>query len=224
MKTTSANSLRGKKYPRFQRPRLVCEERNVGAIIKASRRNPGVFAWISKMTNRTEANTDRIEFSEKASERRGVGWLSSARRTRGHKHKRDAEILLTFHRLTMFILFLILAVFQHYGASMPIIIDIREVLQSGPVIQDQKIRTRFDIVWSCVSTLFICTWVAIHPNIPPRGEGHTRSLWRRVKLMLWTLLVPELILIWAYKQWSAARYIAEYFEGECEVVGVNATC
>ena len=133
----------------------------------------------------------------------------------------------TFPTLTMFILFLILAVFQHYGTSMPIIpdiIDIREALQSGPMIQNQKIRTRFDIVWSCVSTLFICTWVAIHPNIPPRGEGRLRSLWRRIKLMLWTLLVPELILIWAYKQWSAARYIAEYFEGECEVVGVNATC
>ena len=33
-------------------------------------------------------------------------------------------------------------------------------------------RTRFDIVWTCVTTLFICTWVAIHPNIPPRGAGH----------------------------------------------------
>ena len=132
----------------------------------------------------------------------------------------------TFPTLTMFILFLILAVFQHYGTSMPIIpdiIDIREALQSGPIIQNQKIRTRFDIIWSCVSTLFICTWVAIHPNIPPRGEGRLRSLWRRIGLMLWTLLVPELILIWAYRQWAAARYIAEYFQGECEVVSLYAT-
>ena len=121
----------------------------------------------------------------------------------------------------MFILLLVVGVFQHYGASMPIIpniIDIREALQSGPVIQNQKIRTHFDIVWSCVSTLFICTWVAIHPNIPPQGEGHIRSLWRRIKLMLWTLVVPELILIWAYRQWSAARYIAEYFQGRNDVV------
>src|SRR6266545_4104434 len=127
----------------------------------------------------------------------------------------------------MFILLLIIGVFRSYGASMPIIPNVsdpREALQSGPVIQNQKIRTHFDIVWSCVSTLFICTWVAIHPNIPPQGEGRLWSLWRRIKLMLWTLLVPELILIWAYKQWAAARYVAEYFQGECEIVSCRATC
>ena len=32
--------------------------------------------------------------------------------------------------------------------------------------------------------------------------------------MLWTLLVPELVLIWAYKQWAAARYYGELFKGE----------
>ena len=117
----------------------------------------------------------------------------------------------------MFILtFAIFALCQHYSASVPVIlndvIDPREPLQSGPAVH--KMRTRFDIVWSCVTTLFICTWVAIHPNIPPQGEGHMKSLWRRIKLMLWTLLVPELVLMWAYRQWDAARFIAEYFQGE----------
>jgi len=31
--------------------------------------------------------------------------------------------------------------------------------------------------------------------------------------MLWALIVPELILIWSYKQWQAARYISELFKG-----------
>ena len=84
------------------------------------------------------------------------------------------------------------------------------VAQSGCSI---KTRTHFEIIWSCISTLFICTWVSIHPNIPPRDEGHLCSLWRRIKLMLWTLLVPELILLWAIRQWLAARFIAELFKG-----------
>jgi len=117
-----------------------------------------------------------------------------------------------------FLFFAVFALCQHYGASIPVIlddvIDPRDSLQPGPaVVQTHKMRTRFDIVWSCVTTLFICTWVAIHPNIPPRGEGHLRSVWRRIKLMLCTLVVPELVVIWAYRQWAAARYISEYFQG-----------
>jgi len=119
----------------------------------------------------------------------------------------------------LFLFFAVFALCKGYGASIPTIlndvIDPRDPLQSGPaIVQTYKMRTRLDIVWSCVTTLFICTWVAIHPNIPPRDEGHIRSLWRRIKLMLWTLLVPELVLIWAYRQWDAAKYISEYFEGE----------
>ena len=81
-----------------------------------------------------------------------------------------------------------------------------------------KRRTHFDIIWSCVATLFICTWVAIHPNVPPRGEGPIRSFWRRIKLMLWTLVVPELILLWAYRQWAAAKYLGQLFQGEDEIL------
>jgi len=112
---------------------------------------------------------------------------------------------------------LLFAIALHQGASMPIIpnsMNPREVLRLDPVMdQPQNMRTSFDIVWSCLSTLFICTWVAVHPNIPARGEGHIQSLWTRIKLMLWMLVVPEFILIWAYRQWSAARLIAGFFQG-----------
>ena len=86
-----------------------------------------------------------------------------------------------------------------------------------PTQQTHALRTRFDIIWTCASTLFICTWVAIHPNVP-RDEGPIRSLGRRIKLMLWTLLVPELILIWAYRQWSAARYYAKLYKRELDIL------
>ena len=66
-------------------------------------------------------------------------------------------------------------------------------------------RTQSDIIWSCVATLFICTWVTIHPNIPPRNEG---------SIVFLTLVVPELMLIWAYRQWALATDIGELFKGE----------
>jgi hypothetical protein len=81
---------------------------------------------------------------------------------------------------------------------------------------DQTINTRspFNIVWNCWTIIFICTWVSIHPNIPPPREKPLPALWRRAKLMLWALIVPELVLAWAIRQWMAAKMIEEEFKGE----------
>ena len=71
-------------------------------------------------------------------------------------------------------------------------------------------RSLFSIIWACFSTTFICIWVSVHPNIPPL-EGHWKSLIRRLKLMFWALIAPELILAWAVKQWIAAVNVASFY-------------
>jgi len=71
-------------------------------------------------------------------------------------------------------------------------------------------RSMFSIVWSCLSTVFICVWVSVHPNIPPRSQK--RALWRRLNLMFWTIVVPELVLAWAVRQWYGARMIANKYK------------
>jgi len=76
-----------------------------------------------------------------------------------------------------------------------------------------KKRTQYEIIWNCLTTIVICTWVSIHPNIPPPHKGHLGVFWRRIKLMLWSLIVPELILGWAFRQWIAAREIEREFKG-----------
>ncbi|KAF9008034.1 hypothetical protein BDQ17DRAFT_1455771 [Cyathus striatus] len=51
-----------------------------------------------------------------------------------------------------------------------------------------------EIVWSCIATLFLCTWSSVHPNMPaPRNEWW-KILWRRLKMMCWALMALELIL------------------------------
>jgi hypothetical protein len=69
----------------------------------------------------------------------------------------------------------------------------------------------FSIVWSCLSTVFICAWVSVHPNLPPRSQKH--AFWRRLKLMFWTIVVPELVLAWALRQWYGAKMIADKYKG-----------
>ena len=82
-------------------------------------------------------------------------------------------------------------------------------------------RTIWNIVWSCLVTIFSCTWVAIHPNIPcPKGrKANTciqRWVWNpllsfaehRLPLFICALLVPEYVLAWAIRQFLVARQIA----------------
>ena len=85
-------------------------------------------------------------------------------------------------------------------------------------------RTTEEILYSCIAVVFSCTWIAIHPNIPRHfrwwdhaelKDSFTIS-WARVTAqnvicMLLSLLAPELIILWAMRQWVAARYIANKY-------------
>ena len=53
-------------------------------------------------------------------------------------------------------------------------------------------RTLFNIIWGCLSTTIICAWAAVHPNIPPR-EGPFKRILRRLELMFWTIVAPEIL-------------------------------
>jgi len=63
-------------------------------------------------------------------------------------------------------------------------------------------------------TILLCTWVSVHPNIPGPDERWPRVAIRRVGLMLATLVVPEAIIAWAWRQRLAARKLAREYKGE----------
>ena len=82
-------------------------------------------------------------------------------------------------------------------------------------------RSIWNIIWSCIVTIFSCTWVAVHPNIPcpKKREGKNcfqRWIWNpflsfaehRLPLFVCALLVPEYVLAWAIRQYLSARKIA----------------
>ncbi|KAK0207570.1 hypothetical protein IW262DRAFT_1498575 [Armillaria fumosa] len=78
----------------------------------------------------------------------------------------------------------------------------------NPGVSDQ--RTLLNIIWSCSATIFACTWLAVHPNVPGRSlkrRGRLAIAIRRAKLMLLTLVAPEIVIGWAAAQWRVARYI-----------------
>lgn len=70
-------------------------------------------------------------------------------------------------------------------------------------------RTVLDILWSCLATTFACTWVSVHPNVPFEGEGRWTLLRRRIFLMFFSILAPEFMIMWAFKQWRGAVMISK---------------
>lgn len=74
-------------------------------------------------------------------------------------------------------------------------------------------RSRFDILWSCLATIFACSWVSIHPNMPgPKAKWWKITL-LRLELMFWALISPEVIILWAMRQWYYARRLARQYKG-----------
>jgi hypothetical protein len=70
-------------------------------------------------------------------------------------------------------------------------------------------RTIWNIIWSCLVTIFGCTWVAMHPNIPNAEENWFTTVLRRLQLMVMALIAPEIVILWAMRQWFAARALAK---------------
>lgn len=103
------------------------------------------------------------------------------------------------------------------GTSPPDLIDVKDSLPRS-VLDDAacscpQLRSVSDIVWSCMATIFACTWVSIHPNSPGSNIGRFRSTLTRVELMIWAILIPEMMIFWAFRQWRGARRLAYCFRG-----------
>ncbi|KAF5309882.1 hypothetical protein D9619_010566 [Psilocybe cf. subviscida] len=78
----------------------------------------------------------------------------------------------------------------------------------------QRFRTVYDIVKSCLLTIFACVWRSAHPNINgPRDSWWTRMK-RKVITMLCVLLAPEAMLLWALRQCMEAKRIAKEYNEE----------
>ncbi|KAJ7807658.1 hypothetical protein B0H14DRAFT_2159967, partial [Mycena olivaceomarginata] len=73
-------------------------------------------------------------------------------------------------------------------------------------------RSLYDICWGCLTTIFACAWLSVHPNVPPPDpEEPVGSVGRRLKLMLITVIAPELMVGFAARQFIMSRYYSAKF-------------
>ncbi|KAJ7879326.1 hypothetical protein B0H13DRAFT_2667945 [Mycena leptocephala] len=97
---------------------------------------------------------------------------------------------------------------HHSGLAYPL--DSREELVSCDDIR--SCRTLFSIVSDCLLTIFACTWVSVHPNVPPPNHGQLALSWRRFRLMLVDIIAPELMVGFAARQFLDAWWFSKKYD------------
>lgn len=78
----------------------------------------------------------------------------------------------------------------------------------------EQLRTIYDIVQSCLLTIFACVWTSTHPNINGPWDSGWTCLKRKMIVTLYGLIAPEMVLSWALRQNLGAKEIAEKYNEE----------
>ncbi|KAF4616506.1 hypothetical protein D9613_008771 [Agrocybe pediades] len=72
-------------------------------------------------------------------------------------------------------------------------------------------RTQLEIIWTCLATIFAASWIAVHPNMPGPNASKVKKVLPRIEIMLWAIIVPEVIITWAVRQWLGAKAMEKEF-------------
>ena len=130
----------------------------------------------------------------------------------------DFLLILTFCSFMIVLLLAYSLVQSSFGEAGPIP-SLLEGRDLSPGDQENK-RTLWTITWSCLTTIFLCTWVTVHPNVAFGLEKQNMGwfeewishplrgfLSHKLPLFLWALFVPEYILAWSIRQYLNAGAI-----------------
>lgn len=68
-------------------------------------------------------------------------------------------------------------------------------------------RGTLGLIWSCLATIFLCTWNAVHPNLPAESDSAWRIFRCRARYMLVALAAPEVMCLLAIEQLLDAKAV-----------------
>ncbi|RMY97930.1 hypothetical protein D0864_04575 [Hortaea werneckii] len=70
-------------------------------------------------------------------------------------------------------------------------------------------RSTWQIYQSCVITIGLCVWQAVHMNIPPPSERPYKQTLRRVGFVILALIAPEVVALNAWAQLREAKHLCD---------------
>ena len=74
-------------------------------------------------------------------------------------------------------------------------------------VSDPDGRGTPSLVISCLVTLILCVWSAVHLNVPRRGETRLQSCLVTFRWIVAGIYAPELVVFVAWRQWRSARLL-----------------
>lgn len=82
-------------------------------------------------------------------------------------------------------------------------------MQTVGFVQGDNQRDTISLLVSCLVTLSLCVYSAIHLNLPEKGERYHWMLWREAKWCTIGLFAPELVLYTAWRQFASAKQLCD---------------
>lgn len=73
-------------------------------------------------------------------------------------------------------------------------------------------RGTIDIIYSCLSTIFLCIWSVLCVNINPLEESSVLRILRKCKIALLCIIGPDFLLYLSIGQWESARRSCQEFQ------------
>ena len=74
-------------------------------------------------------------------------------------------------------------------------------------VDDPAGRGTSGLILSCLLTLVLCVWSALHLNVPPPGRTRRQSFWTNVIWITAGIYAPEMVVFTAWRQWSSAKLL-----------------
>ena len=81
-------------------------------------------------------------------------------------------------------------------------------------------RGTLPLLYSCLSSLMLCVWTALHLNLPAPTDTYASYVRRYVKWSAVAVFCPEILLWIAWRQFNSARSLTHLVSA----TGVRAIC
>ncbi|KAK3313239.1 hypothetical protein B0H66DRAFT_578353 [Apodospora peruviana] len=82
-------------------------------------------------------------------------------------------------------------------------------------------RGTFSLVFSCIVTLTLCVWSALHLNVPAENTSLRKRFIEKTKWVLYGIFAPELVVATAAAQYTVARWLMKEIEKDAKYRGAE---
>ena len=88
-------------------------------------------------------------------------------------------------------------------------VHVDQATQFVQYVSDPNGRGTFSLIISCVLTLTLCVWSALHLNVPSNSQTALASLMTQIRWIITGVYAPELVVFTAWRQWSSAKLLSK---------------